>query len=112
MRDSFYRHLDATLAQIRDDGFFKRERLIATPQSSTLRLESGAEVINFCANNYLGLADDARLVAAAKRGLDDYGFGMASVRFICGTQTSHRGHTEAVVVEPAFGCGDEARIVG
>ncbi|MFH1603162.1 MAG: glycine C-acetyltransferase [Pseudomonadota bacterium] len=90
MRDSFYQHLDATLAQLRDDGFFKRERLIATPQNSTLRLASGAEVINFCANNYLGLADDARLIAAAKRGLDDFGFGMASVRFICGTQTIHR----------------------
>ena len=90
MNDSFYRHLELTLTQIRDDGFFKRERLIATPQNSMLRLESGAEVVNFCANNYLGLADDARLLAAAKRGLDDYGFGMASVRFICGTQTSHR----------------------
>ena len=90
MNDSFYRHIDNTLHQIRDDGFFKRERLIATPQQTTLRLESGAEVINFCANNYLGLADDARLIAAAKRGLDDFGFGMASVRFICGTQTSHR----------------------
>ena len=96
MRESFYKQLDATLAQIRDDGFFKRERLIATPQSSTLRLESGAEVINFCANNYLGLADDARLIAAAKRGLDDYGFGMASVRFICGTQTSHRDLEAAI----------------
>ncbi len=90
MRDSFYQHLDVTLAQIRDDGFFKRERLIATAQSPTLRLASGAEVINFCANNYLGLADDARLIAAAKQGLDDFGFGMASVRFICGTQTGHR----------------------
>ncbi len=90
MRDSFYQHVGATLAQIRDDGFFKRERLIATAQSSTLRLASGAEVINFCANNYLGLADDARLIAAAKQGLDDFGFGMASVRFICGTQTKHR----------------------
>ena len=96
MRESFYKQLDATLAQIRDDGFFKRERLIATPQSSTLRLESGADVINFCANNYLGLADDARLIAAAKRGLDDYGFGMASVRFICGTQTSHRDLEAAI----------------
>jgi len=90
MRDSFYQHLDATLAQIRDDGFFKHERLIATAQSPTLRLASGVEVINFCANNYLGLADDARLIAAAKQGLDDFGFGMASVRFICGTQTRHR----------------------
>jgi len=96
MNDAFYRHLDATLGQIRDDGFFKRERLIASPQRSTLRLDSGAEVINFCANNYLGLADDTRLIAAAKRGLDDYGFGMASVRFICGTQTSHRALEQAI----------------
>jgi len=96
MNDAFYRHIDNTLQQIRDDGFFKRERLIATPQQTTLRLESGAEVINFCANNYLGLADDPRLIAAAKRGLDEYGFGMASVRFICGTQTSHRNLEAAI----------------
>ncbi len=96
MNDFFYRHLDNTLQQIRDDGFFKRERLIATPQQTNLRLESGAEVINFCANNYLGLADDARLIDAAKRGLDEFGFGMASVRFICGTQTSHRDLEAAI----------------
>ena len=90
MSSLFYQHLGAALQQIRDDGFYKRERLIATPQNSTLKLESGAEVINFCANNYLGLADDPRLITAAKQGLDEYGFGMASVRFICGTQTSHR----------------------
>ena len=96
MNDAFYRHIDNTLQQIRDDGFFKRERLIATPQQTTLCLESGAEVINFCANNYLGLADDPRLIAAAKRGLDEYGFGMASVRFICGTQTSHRNLEAAI----------------
>ena len=96
MNESFYRHLDNTLQQIRDDGFFKRERLIATSQQATLRLESGDEVINFCANNYLGLADDSRLIKAAKRGLDDYGFGMASVRFICGTQTIHRDLEAAI----------------
>ncbi len=90
MSNLFYQHVDTILQQIRDDGFFKRERQIASPQNPTLRLESGAEVVNFCANNYLGLADDSRLVAAAKAGLDEYGFGMASVRFICGTQTSHR----------------------
>lgn len=90
MSESFYQHVDATLQQIERDGFFKRERQIATPQNSTIKLGSGAEVVNFCANNYLGLADDARLLAAAKQGLDDFGFGMASVRFICGTQTSHR----------------------
>ena len=90
MSDSFYQHLGHTLQQIQADGFYKRERQIATPQNSTIKLGDGTEVINFCANNYLGLADDARLIAAAKHGLDDYGFGMASVRFICGTQTAHR----------------------
>jgi len=90
MSESFYRHLSATLQQIEQDGFYKREREIATPQNSTITLGSGASVINFCANNYLGLADDARLIAAARQGLDDYGFGMASVRFICGTQDVHK----------------------
>ncbi|TDV05113.1 glycine C-acetyltransferase [Paraburkholderia caballeronis] len=83
-------HLRATLDQIRADGFYKSERVIATPQSSEIRLAGGAGVLNFCANNYLGLADDARLIAAAKDGLDRDGFGMASVRFICGTQTVHK----------------------
>jgi glycine C-acetyltransferase len=90
MNHSFYQHLDGTLAQIERDGFYKRERQIETPQQTAIKLNDGAEVINFCANNYLGLADDPRLIAAAKSGLDDYGFGMASVRFICGTQTAHR----------------------
>src|SRR5258705_9195695 len=90
MTANFLAHLDATLAQIRADGFYKAERRIATPQNSAIRLENGAEVLNFCANNYLGLADDARLIEAARRGLGDYGFGMASVRFICGTQTLHK----------------------
>lgn len=89
MSDSFYQHLEATLQQIRLDGFYKLEREITTPQNSTIKLESGTEAINFCANNYLGLADDPRLIASAKQGLDQYGFGMASVRFICGTQTGH-----------------------
>ncbi|PXW15456.1 glycine C-acetyltransferase [Paraburkholderia caballeronis] len=83
-------HLRATLDQIRADGFYKSERVIATPQSSEIRLAGGSGVLNFCANNYLGLADDARLIAAAKDGLDRDGFGMASVRFICGTQTVHK----------------------
>jgi glycine C-acetyltransferase len=96
MSDSFYQHLDATLEQIRSDGFFKRERQIASPQSATLTLDSGAVLINFCANNYLGLAHDPRLIAAAKQGLDEFGFGMASVRFICGTQTSHRALESAL----------------
>jgi glycine C-acetyltransferase len=86
----FYQSLTATLDGIRADGFFKSERRIAGHQQALIRLDSGAEVLNFCANNYLGLADDARLIAAAKQGLDQYGFGMASVRFICGTQTLHK----------------------
>jgi glycine C-acetyltransferase len=90
MSASFHDHLAATLAQIERDGFTKRERQIASPQQPDLALDSGAHVVNFCANNYLGLADDPRLIAAAKRGLDEHGFGMASVRFICGTQTIHR----------------------
>ncbi|MFC0399987.1 glycine C-acetyltransferase [Paraburkholderia rhizosphaerae] len=90
MRDAFLTHLRGTLDQIRADGFFKTERVIASPQAAEVKLESGADVLNFCANNYLGLADDARLIAAAKEGLDRDGFGMASVRFICGTQTVHK----------------------
>jgi glycine C-acetyltransferase len=90
MTTAFLAHIDATLAQIRADGFYKPERRIATPQSSSIRLENGVEMLNFCANNYLGLADDARLIEAAHKGLDKYGFGMASVRFICGTQTLHK----------------------
>ena len=82
--------LRATLDQIRADGFYKSERVIATPQSADIRLADGSDVLNFCANNYLGLANDARLIAAAKDGLDHDGFGMASVRFICGTQTVHK----------------------
>ncbi|KXU88240.1 glycine C-acetyltransferase [Paraburkholderia monticola] len=90
MRDQYLAHLRGTLEQIRADGFYKSERVIASPQSADVRLADGSDVLNFCANNYLGLADDARLIEAAKQGLDNDGFGMASVRFICGTQTVHK----------------------
>ena len=90
MRTPYIDHLRATLDQIRADGFYKNERVIATPQSAEIRLADGSDVLNFCANNYLGLANDARLIAAAKDGLERDGFGMASVRFICGTQTVHK----------------------
>jgi len=94
MTDRFLTHVRATLDQIRADGFHKTERVIESPQSPQLRLAGGlsmsTEVLNFCANNYLGLADDPRLVQAAKTGLDKWGFGMASVRFICGTQSVHQ----------------------
>ena len=90
MSDRFLSHVRSTLAQIRADGFHKAERVIASPQASAIRLAGGAEVLNFCANNYLGLAGDPRLVAAGKAALERYGYGMASVRFICGTQTVHK----------------------
>jgi glycine C-acetyltransferase len=80
--------LRATLEEIRAAGLYKNERRLASPQSSHV-LTEGQQVLNFCANNYLGLADHPEVVAAAKRALDDWGFGMASVRFICGTQTQH-----------------------
>jgi glycine C-acetyltransferase len=80
--------LEGTLAEIRAAGLYKTERQLASPQSAHVR-SSGHDVLNFCANNYLGFADDPRLVSAAKAALDEWGFGMASVRFICGTQTQH-----------------------
>ena len=84
------REIRAALDQIRADGLFKTERVIVSPQGSSIRVEDGAEVLNFCANNYLGLADDPRLVEAAKEALDRWGYGLASVRFICGTQDVHK----------------------
>ena len=96
MRDAFLSHLRSTIDQIRADGFYKAERVIDSPQSARIHLAAGNEVLNFCANNYLGLADDARLVQAAKEGLERYGFGMASVRFICGTQSVHKQLEQAI----------------
>jgi len=90
MNAAFLTSVSQTLDTIRADGFWKAERRIATPQDSHITLEDGSKVLNFCANNYLGLADDPRLIQAAKQGLDEHGFGMASVRFICGTQTLHK----------------------
>jgi glycine C-acetyltransferase len=82
--------LSAQLEEIRSEGLFKSERVIVTPQQATVKVSGGEEVLNLCANNYLGLADDPRVVAAAKEALDRWGYGMASVRFICGTQEIHK----------------------
>lgn len=79
-----------TLSQIEAEGLYKKERTITTPQSVGIRTQEGGDVLNFCANNYLGLADNPDIIAAAKGALDDHGFGMASVRFICGTQDLHK----------------------
>ncbi len=82
--------LTAELDAIREQGLYKTERVITTPQSSAITTSDGREVLNFCANNYLGLADNPEIIAAAKAALDSHGFGLASVRFICGTQDLHK----------------------
>ena len=104
MRDRYLSHLRDTLDTIRADGFHKAERVIASPQAADIRLAGGERVLNFCANNYLGLADDARLIEAARRGLEEDGFGMASVRFICGTQSVHK--TLEAALARFLGTGD------
>ncbi|HEY3504598.1 MAG TPA: glycine C-acetyltransferase [Actinocatenispora sp.] len=90
MYDRMRDELALTLAQIRADGLYKAERVITSPQDAGITVADGSRVVNFCANNYLGLADHPTLVAAAKQALDERGFGMASVRFICGTQDLHK----------------------
>ncbi|HGN1329633.1 TPA: glycine C-acetyltransferase [Proteus mirabilis] len=87
---SFYQQINQQLEQTRQDGLFKNERIITSSQSADIAVADGSHVINFCANNYLGLANHPQLIAAAKAGMDSHGFGMASVRFICGTQDLHK----------------------
>ena len=82
-------HISAQLNDIRDQGLFKAERVIDSPQNADIRLADDSEVLNLCANNYLGLADHPEIINAARAALDRWGYGMASVRFICGTQTVH-----------------------
>ncbi|WP_023638648.1 glycine C-acetyltransferase [Dickeya zeae] len=90
MPDAFYQQLTTQLVALRDDGLFKDERLITSAQQALVTVADDGELINFCANNYLGLANHPALIDAAKAGLDSHGFGMASVRFICGTQDIHQ----------------------
>ncbi|MES2916899.1 MAG: glycine C-acetyltransferase [Pseudomonadota bacterium] len=108
---AFLDHIAATLQGIEADGLMKRERLITGAQGAHVRM-AGRQMLNLCANNYLGLADDPRLIAAAKAAMDDHGFGMASVRFICGTQDLHRrletrlaqylGHDDTILFAACF----------
>ena len=83
-------HLIDELKNIEEAGLYKNERIIVTPQSAKIKVDTGQEVLNFCANNYLGLSDHPRLISAAKNALDNRGYGMSSVRFICGTQDYHK----------------------
>src|SRR5258706_12623395 len=87
---AFNQHCQSELDGIRAAGLFKGERIIATPQGALVRLADGRELINFCANNYLGLSSHPKVIAAAHEAIDSHGFGMSSVRFICGTQDLHK----------------------
>ncbi len=92
----FYAHLTEQIAQVKEDGLYKAERIITTAQQAKIAVTSGEQVVNFCANNYLGLANHPSLIEAAKNGLDEHGFGMASVRFICGTQDIHKALEQGI----------------
>ncbi len=89
MSKKIINHLEQEIELLKEQGLYKQERLIASPQQAEIELNDGSKVLNFCANNYLGLSNHPEIIAAAKKGFDDYGFGMSSVRFICGTQTIH-----------------------
>ena len=90
MYGSIKEHLNKELEEIKDSGLYKKERIITTPQDAVIKTEDGREVINFCANNYLGLSSHPEVIQAAKDTMDTHGFGMSSVRFICGTQDIHK----------------------
>src|SRR5687768_10501184 len=93
MYKDFQQHLNKEIQSIREAGLYKNERIITTPQGAGIKTEqTGAnnEVINFCANNYLGLSSHPKVIEAAKKALDTHGYGMSSVRFICGTQDNHK----------------------
>lgn len=127
MYEPFYQQLRDELKSIEDAGLFKKERVITSPQSADITVASGEHVLNFCANNYLGLSSHPRVIEAAKQAIDSHGFGMSSVRFICGTQDIHKTleakiaqflHTEDTILyaaafdanggvfEPLFGAED------
>src|ERR1051325_5057341 len=90
MYHSFREHISGQLDEIRAAGTYKRERIIVTPQGTTIRVSDGKPVLNLCANNYLGLAQHPAVAQAARDALERWGYGMASVRFICGTQSVHK----------------------
>lgn len=89
-------HLQTELRNIAEAGLYKNERIIVTPQRANIKVDTGQEVLNFCANNYLGLSDHPKLIEAAKKALDERGYGMSSVRFICGTQDYHKNLEDTI----------------
>src|SRR5256885_13400121 len=104
MLAEFEKQLSQTLEEIKSQGLYKTERIITSPQDAHIAVAGGKRVLNMCANNYLGLADHPELIKAAKEALDTHGFGMASVRFICGTQDIHK-ELEAALTK-FLGTGD------
>ncbi|MEG0931558.1 aminotransferase class I/II-fold pyridoxal phosphate-dependent enzyme, partial [Algoriella sp.] len=88
--NKFQDHLQTQLNDLEEQGLFKKERIIASPQSAEITLENGKTLLNFCANNYLGLSDNKEVISASQKMLDNRGYGMSSVRFICGTQDVHK----------------------
>jgi glycine C-acetyltransferase len=104
MYGSIKEHLQKELAEIKDAGLYKRERIITSPQDAVITLEDGSEVLNFCSNNYLGLSSHPEVIKAAKDTLDSHGFGMSSVRFICGTQDIHKELEQKLA--DFYGCED------
>lgn len=104
MYGSIKEHLAAQLEVIKEQGLYKKERVITSPQDAVITLEDGSEVLNFCANNYLGLSSHPEVIEAAKKTLDTHGFGMSSVRFICGTQDIHKELEQKLA--DFYGCED------
>ena len=96
MYQNFQTYLQDELSKIEDAGLYKKERIIVSPQGSEIILENGKKLLNFCANNYLGLANNPKLIEAAKKALDTHGYGMASVRFICGCSDLHKELEEKI----------------
>src|ERR1035437_9983662 len=90
MYTNYKNYIDNLLNEIREAGLYKNERVIVSPQGAEIELNTGQKVLNFCANNYLGLSNNESLIEAAKSSLDDHGYGMSSVRFICGTTDLHK----------------------
>ena len=96
MYGKFRDHLEKELASIREAGLFKHERIITSPQGAEITTSDGRKVLNFCANNYLGLSSHPKVIEAAKKAIDTHGYGMSSVRFICGTQDIHKELEEKI----------------
>lgn len=94
--NKFQKHLEKELSDIKESGLYKNERIIVTPQDAAIKVNTGENVLNFCANNYLGLSNNQELIDAAKKSMDTHGFGMSSVRFICGTQDLHKQLEETI----------------